>query len=190
MGLLKGAGAIALGLVVALVGGLIWSILLGVNLATTPGAPWAAALIFLILGLGWLYLSGWGWPRSTQAARAIRLPQRALTAAQLFWALTAGVLAMATSLCGLLISFRLLPIPIAPLPESAQAAPLIAVAYFGAGSLVAGMVEEAAFRGYMQVGVQRVWGKTAAFAVVALAFAALHAGNPEFFYLLPLEAGR
>jgi|CXWL01.1.fsa_nt_gi membrane protease YdiL (CAAX protease family) len=186
MGLLKGVGAIVLGLTIALVGGLVWSVLLGVNLSTTPSAPWAAPVMLLILGLGWLYLSGWGWPRATQAARAVRLPQRALVGGQWFWAVAAGVLVMAASLCALLVAFRLLPIPISPLPDSARAAPLIAAAYFGVGSLVAGMVEEAAFRGYMQSGVQRVWGKAASFAIVALAFAALHAGNPEFFYLIPL----
>lgn len=182
----RGAAAIALGFLIAFAGGTIWSILLGLNLALNPALPWSVATAIALLTIAWLYLSGLGWPRGTQAARRASLPQNKLSAGSWLAALAAAIGASGFALCVLLLAFRLLPIPVTPLPEFANREPWIALVYFGAASLVAGMVEEAAFRGYMLTGVERAWGRVAAYIVVAVAFAILHAGNPEFLYLLPL----
>lgn len=182
----KGATAIVLGFLIALTGGAIWTILFGLNLSINPSLPWSAAAVLVVLTLAWLYISGWGWPRRTQDSRRASLPQKKLSAGAWMAALAAALGASGFALCALLLAFRLLPIPVTPLPDLAISAPWIALVYFGAASLVAGMVEEAAFRGYMLSGVERTWGRIAAYIVVAAAFSVLHAGNPEFFYLIPL----
>lgn len=184
--ILKAGAAIALGFLIALGGGLTWSVLLGLNLSINPALPWSVVAATLLLTLAWLYLSGLGWPRSTQSARRASLPQKQLSIGEWVAASAAAVGASGFALCALLLAFRLLPIPITPLPDFATREPVMALAYFGAAALVAGVVEEAAFRGYMLSGVERAWGRLAAYIVVAVAFSILHAGNPEFLYLLPL----
>lgn len=181
--------ALFLGFAIALGGNFVWSILLAVNLGAGASTPWSPFLMIAVLALGWAYLGGAGLPRSSQALRRQLLPQSRLSAFRWATSLLTGLGALAAFLCALLIAYRLLPIPIQPLPPMVQSAPLLALAYFGAASIVAGMAEEAGFRGYMQSGLDMALGKTASTIIVALAFSALHAGNPEFLYLLPLYAG-
>lgn len=183
---LRAGAAIALGFLIAVGGGIVWSVLLGFNLSIRPALPWSVAAAIVLLAITWLYLSGLGWPRNTQAARRASLPQEQLSVGSWLAALAAALGVSGLALCALLLAFRLLPIPITPLPEFASNEPWLALVYFGAAALVAGVVEEAAFRGYMLSGVERAWGRFAAYVVVAVAFAVLHAGNPEFLYLFPL----
>lgn len=181
--------ALFLGFAIALGGNFIWSLLLAVNLGASASVPWAPALMVALLALGWIYLGGAGPPKSSQARRRQLLPQAPLSFFRWTFGLLASLGVLTGFVCALLIAYRFLPIPIQPLPPMVQSAPLLALIYFGAASLVAGMAEEAGFRGYMQSGLDMAVGKTASTIIVAAAFAALHAGNPEFLYLLPLYVG-
>ena len=181
--------AILLGFAIAILGNLTWSVLLGLNLATAPGTPWSAAAMLCVLALAWAYIGGWGPPKSSKALRNRLLPQARLSIPTWVFGLCASLGVLTAFLCALLVAYRLLPIPVAPLPEMAQSAPILALVYFGAASLVAGMAEEAGFRGYMQAGLDQAFGPTASTVLVAVTFALLHAANPEFLYLIPLYFG-
>jgi membrane protease YdiL (CAAX protease family) len=114
------------------------------------------------------------------------MPQNAKSVVIRISAFFAGLGVSGLALCALLIVLRLGQARFADLPDEATGSPGIALAYFGAASLTAAMVEEAAFRGYMFSGLRRAWGGSAAFLVVALLFSASHAGNPASLQLLPL----
>ena len=181
--------AIVVGLAIAITGGGVWSVMFAANFATNPALPWSIPAMLVALLVGWLYLSGWGPPVSTKASRAALLPRTRLTASEIMWATAAAFGASGVFLALLLAAYRTLPIPMSPLPPAAVSAPGLSLAYFAMASLVAGVVEEAAFRGYMQHGLERSIGRAGAFLLVALFFALFHGAHPEVLFLIPIYIG-
>ena len=51
------------------IAGGIWSALILTNLRNSPAVPWAVPVMALLLWLGWSYLGGRWWPRTTSEAR-------------------------------------------------------------------------------------------------------------------------
>jgi|SRR5690348_3905481 len=183
-------GFAALAFVLTAVTGGIWTALLAVNLATSPAIPWAVVVMAALLWLLWRYLGGAGWPHSTAAARreyrrARRVPDRVFT-----WAVVAGLLAI-VSLAGLwIILFQLAGLPGRVLPDYSKY-PLVTVALaLVMASLVNAVVEEAAFRGYVQGTLEGAVGGIAAILLTTLLMAPEHALTQGFvwptllFYLM------
>lgn len=119
----------------------------------------------------------------------MRLPRKALTATEATWGLAAAISGSMVFLCLLLAVYRLAPVPIAPLPDAVHAAPGLSLAYFAMASIVAGIVEEVGFRGYMQAGLQALIGWFPATLLIAGLFALFHAAHPEFLHLIPIYVG-
>jgi membrane protease YdiL (CAAX protease family) len=162
---------------VMLAGSLLPQILLAVNLEATPRIPWAAGLVPIHLWLVWQYLKGRGAPRTTARTRLDRLTAAPLSRRLWRWSLLSGAF-MGVGLRMLLdLGRRLSPRPGEGLssPEELAAAPPATVAAFLlATSLIAGVVEEAAFRGYLQRPIEVRHGPVAAVVAVAAAFMLAH----------------
>lgn len=165
----------------AVVGG-VWTALLTINLATSPAIPWSVAVMAALLWAVWRYLGGAGWPRRTadarrQYRRATRVPGR-----QFAWAVAAGLLSI-VALAGLwIVLFGLARLPARSLPNYAQY-PLYTVALaLVMASLVNGVVEEAAFRGYLQGVLEGSTGGVAAILITTLVMAPEHALTQGFVW--------
>jgi membrane protease YdiL (CAAX protease family) len=166
--------AIIVGGLVSLIGNAPWAILVGVNLKASPTVPWSVVPAALWLWLLWRWLGGWGWPRSSAASRRERLRVAPLSASTWGWALLAGFLGLAAVSAYHLALGRMVAIPTPSLGEiDSLPIPMLAAA-IAMTSITAGVVEEAAFRGYMQVPIERRHGPVVAILVVGLAFAAAH----------------
>lgn len=169
--------AIVSGMAVLMIGGGVSGALMFANLASAPRIPWFLPATVVWLWLFWRYLDGGGWPASTSEARRQALRASPLSARQWTWAMIAGSLAVTAVMGVAFVTYRY-----AALPEAAYQGPFDVAAFpwwtiasiFAAVALTAGVVEEAAFRGYMLSGVQRRHGWAIAIALVTLVFYVAH----------------
>jgi membrane protease YdiL (CAAX protease family) len=170
--------------VVALVGTTPWAALVGANSNYWPVVPWAVPLTALYLWPFWRYLEGAGWPTSTAQARRTNLRANRLPGKVWAAALVAGVLGIAT----LVLFFRLLNLmvrlPQEQVPDVSHV-PVVTLFFFLlTGSAVAGIVEEASFRGYLQGPIERRHGPVVAVLVTGILFGFAHFSHPEVTLIL------
>jgi membrane protease YdiL (CAAX protease family) len=147
------------------------------NLKLFPRIPWLLLATAAWLWLFWKYLSGAGWPRATSEARRRDLRAPSLPGVVWRWSLLAGGLGL-VSVVGLgFLTPRLAEIPRdafkPPLDVSAYS-PWMVVSILLAVSVVAGVAEEAAFRGYMLSQIQRRHGWIVATAITGSMFFFAH----------------
>lgn len=168
--------AVLLGIAVLFAGNLPWTVLLApANLALLPTVPWAVGPTAIYLGVYWKYIGGRTGPAATR-----REQLRAHAVAPDVWplAIVSGLIGFAAILALTGVMARLVPLPASSsivFPEAmppATAATLLVMA-----SLVAGVTEEAAFRGYMQGPIERRYGLLVAILVNGTAFGLLHFPN-------------
>jgi membrane protease YdiL (CAAX protease family) len=173
-------GLILLAFVLTAVAGGIWTVLLAVNLNTTPFIPWSVVVMGILLWALWRYLGGTWWPRSTAAARKRFLRARPVPARVFTWAVLAGLLSI-VSLAGLwIVLFQVAGVPARSLPDYSKY-PLTTVALaLVMSSLVNAVVEEATYRGYVQGALERSVGGVAAIAITTLVMAPEHALTQGF----------
>ena len=147
------------------------------NLKLSPAIPWLLPATALWLWLFWLYLSGKGWPQTTAQSRARDLRAQHLAGPVWFWSLLAGGFAMVSVVGLAFLTTRLaniprdafkLPINLSNYPVWTVVSVLLAI------SAVAGVVEEAAFRGYLISQIQRRHGWIAAVLISGVMFFASH----------------
>lgn len=170
--------AVLQGLFIAIVGEMVLALIYLVNLFLLPGFPWGVLPACLFMLWLWRYLAGAGRPPEEARSRRTLLRAGALPARGWLWALAA----VAAALVGLRSLNRLLPAASSVLPELPLARlgehDLTLWAIFVTNYLLfAPLIEEAAFRGYMQVPIETGYGPLVAVAVVAVAFTLLHAGR-------------
>lgn len=177
MNALRAAGFVALGAGASIALTAIWSLLFAANLRSSPGAPWSVLAMALVLVAAW---------RALAARRPELLPRRCHSIAHRRRALLAALALMSAAFGATLLVIRLAQVPTAALPHAAMANPLLACVWLAMASLVAGVAEEVGFRGVMQHGLERVMSRAVAIVVVAIAFALLHVGNPEFGAFAPI----
>jgi membrane protease YdiL (CAAX protease family) len=147
------------------------------NLRVAPSVPLFLPITALWLWLFWQYLRGRGWPRRTADQRRLDLRAGALSQRVWLWSIVAGGLGLASALSLALLTGR-----IARLPGRAYESPFdlspypwwTVLSFFLAISCTAGVVEEAAFRGYMLSQIQRRHGWVVGIALVAVLFYAAH----------------
>jgi membrane protease YdiL (CAAX protease family) len=155
----------------------LWIVLMRIDLGVSPAVPWAAVLMAACLGFLWRFLDGRiGW-RRTAAVRHAYLKARGLPGRVWLWAMLAGIPAMASLFLLETHSCSVVPPAAADLPGigSLSRLPLLTGICFGVvTSAVAALVEEAAFRGYMQSDLERRFRPAVTLLIVALAFAAAH----------------
>jgi membrane protease YdiL (CAAX protease family) len=172
--------AIVLAELIADIGGLIPDIALIANLKLSPSVPWLLPATALWLWIFWRYLNGAGWPQSTAAARRRDLRARSLSGTVWFWSILAGGLAMVS-----VIGFSFVTVRLANLPRDAFTLPIdlsrypiwTTVSVLLTISMVAGVVEEAAFRGYLISQVERRHGWIVAILISGVMFFVSHLGH-------------
>ncbi|HXW89195.1 MAG TPA: type II CAAX endopeptidase family protein [Terriglobales bacterium] len=176
--------AVITGSVVCLAGTMGWSILLGLNLKFAPSIPWALAVMTVLLWTYWRYLGGKGWPRSTAETRRASLRVQGLSGILWIWALTAGVLSVASLVNLQLVYARFVRVPTEQVPDFSRYPFITVLCALLMSAVVAGLMEEAGFRGYMQVPIERRYGPWTASIVVAILFGLWHLPH-GFAYTAP-----
>lgn len=166
--------AVVQGSLVLSAGGILTGPLLYANIKFWPAVPWSVPLLAAYMWVFWQYLSGRWWPRSTAEARRHWLRANPLSARVWRWALLAGHLAMASSFALHWVVGRLTPLNFA-IPAILESLPVFTLlSILLMASVVAGIVEEAAFRGFMQGPIEERHGIVMATVVVSLVFGLAH----------------
>jgi membrane protease YdiL (CAAX protease family) len=164
---------------ITIVAGGIWSALLITNLRTTPAVPWSIPVMALLLWLIWNYLGGKGWPRSTSEARHRYLRANKRSGRIYLWALVAGALSV-IALAGLwIVLFQLVRMAPNAIPDMSSYPRLTVALMILMGSLVSPLMEEASFRGYFQVALEREFRGPIAVIGSALLFALMASCGPR-----------
>jgi membrane protease YdiL (CAAX protease family) len=164
---------IAVAELVVTIGTIPPSVAVILNLRTSPSIPWMLVVTAGWLLFFWWYVSGHGWPRSTQEARRRDLRATSLSKQAWMWALIAGTLGITGTIAMAFVTARL-----AHLPREAFAAPMdfskyptfIIVCAIACISATAGVVEEAGFRGFLISPIQRRHGWTIAILISGIMF--------------------
>lgn len=159
------------GLLIVAAGLVPWTLLARVNARVWPDWPWAAVVTLAYLAALLTWLNGSGPPTRTTGLRRQRLrlwPRRAPEAGD---GLTSGAL---MALLGLLYVLWIVVGRQSPIPDlSAFPTTSYRWSMFIMGGVTAGVVEEAAFRGYMQTGLER-HDRNNAIWITSLVFVAAH----------------
>jgi len=164
--------ALLIGLSIQFIGTLSWVALIRLNAREHPEWPWAAAVMgcFLLVMMTWL--SGRGWPRRSSQWRQFHLrlwrPQPGAWAGEN----RATILGLIAAMTGLYVLYALMGASRPPVDVSPYSLAL-RWSFLLMGPTVAGVVEEAAFRGYMQSHLERI-GPTFAIMVSSAVFTLLH----------------
>ena len=161
--------ALAAGLLVFATGLLPWRFLIPANIGVAPWIPWTVPIMGVYLWLWWRYLGGWGWPRSTGEERRRDLragkPPRRVWA----WSLAAGGVGTVALRAVTDAARRLSPLPeedLLPQEILTRDPAITALFLILMTAAVSGVVEEAAFRGYMQAPLERRHGPWIAVVLV------------------------
>ena len=169
--------AVVLGVLVAAAGSYPWAWLSGANMRYLPSVPWGPLVMAAYLWLYWRYTTGRGWPAATSPARRESARVRRVDASVWPLAIVAGIVGLwfSVSLLALIGRFVAISNPVAP--DASRLSPLTILAFVLMGALVAGVVEEIAFRGYMQGPLERRYGPTAAIVIVGILFGLAHGSH-------------
>jgi membrane protease YdiL (CAAX protease family) len=168
-------------LVITAYGQGIWGLLVVSNLGTSPKIPWAVGVMVILLWLMWQYLGGRWWPRSTSDLRRSLLRANPVPRRVLGWAVLSGALSIiALSGCWIVL-FQLVRMPPNVLPDMSEYPYLTVALMLVMASLAAPLSEEAAFRGYFQVPLERQFSAPAAVVISSILFALAH-GTHGFFW--------
>ena len=172
--------AVVTGLAVATAGTVPWAALASANIKYQPALPWAVPIMAVYLWLFWRYVRGEGWPRSTAAAR--RASSRANALPEDLWgpALLAGILGLVSVLLLQGVLSRLVALPQQRDLDDVSKYPALSVLLWVLMSaVVAGVVEETAFRGYLQRPIERRHGPVIAILVAGGLFGLIHFTHAE-----------
>ncbi len=168
------AAPILLGLMVTWAGLAPWVVMATINARVHPEVPWAAfaTLAWLVVYIAWL--NGAGPPARWRASRRYRL--RLWRPGPNAWSREgAGVTLSLLGLIALLaLMWILLGAPERPPDLSRYPSTAYIVSIMVMGALVSGVTEEAGFRGYMQIGLER-FGPGKSLVITALVFTLVHA---------------
>ena len=167
--------------ITSLAGG-IWSTLLVTNLRSSPAVPWSVPVMAFLLWLAWSYLGGRGWPRSTSEARRRYLRANRRSGQTYLWACVAGVLSV-VALAGIwIVLFRLVKMPPNMLSDVSSYPRATVALMILMGSLVSPFMEEAGFRGYFQVALERELRAPLAILISSVVFALAHGPTQGFLW--------
>ena len=174
--------AVIAGSVVCSVGTVVWGgvagypLLAGWNLRVLVTVPWAIVPMSVFLWLFVKYLGGWAWPSSTADARRASLRANKLSADVWGLSIIAGLVGLAALLPFQRVMSRLVMIPpeAQPITAPPEMPLLTLVVLLVMAAVVAGVVEESAFRGYMQGPIERRYGPIAAIVITGVVFGLAH----------------
>jgi membrane protease YdiL (CAAX protease family) len=180
--------ALIMGALVALCGTTVWLALVSTNLQNDPAHPWSVGAMVAYLLLYWWFLRGgmlsWGSERRRALLRAAPL-----SASGWNWALLALVLGFLAAFVALIgIQARIAEIPADAFPATGDTPWYVVASYIAMIGIVAGVVEEAAYRGYMQVELERAYGPVAAIAISSIVFGLVHFSLPLLPFITAVGA--
>lgn len=181
--------AVAIGVGIAIVPAAVWSASLAGNLAWSPQVPWSALGAAAMLAILAVALRRAGAPSEARESVDSILPQWYQRPHEWLWSTASAVGVVTAGLAGVIVARRVGGISSPELPDLVTASPGLAAVYLSAGSVIAGVFEEVGFRGVMQSRLTRDWGRWPAWGGVACVFAALHLGQPGFFYVVGAYVG-
>jgi membrane protease YdiL (CAAX protease family) len=161
-------------MLVAMAGTIPRNIAFVANFRYLTSVPWAVPLTAVYLWYFWRYLRGEGPPDSTAETRRISLRANHVPKEMWAWALVAGSLGIVTLVFGLRAVNRLVTLPQQQLPDLTQIPSVTVVALLLMAAPVAGIIEESAFRGYMQGPIERRFGIVIAILITGTMFAVAH----------------
>jgi membrane protease YdiL (CAAX protease family) len=167
---------------ITIVAGGIWSALLVANLRSSPAVPWSVPAMALLLWLMWSYLGGRGWPRSTSEARRRCLRANRRSGRTYLWALVAGVLSVVALAGYWIMLFLLVKLPPNALSDVSSYPRMTVALMILMGSLVSPFMEEAGFRGYFQVALEREFRAPLAIVISSVVFALAHGPTQGFLW--------
>jgi membrane protease YdiL (CAAX protease family) len=168
------AQAILIGVLVLLAGTIPRNILFAANLRYYPVLPWAVPLTALYVWCFWRYLQGGRASRSAKQDWRSELRAGAIAPEVWAWALLAGGAGIVALVLALRIANRLVVLPLQQLPDLSSIPAVTIVGLLLMAAPVAGIVEEAAFRGYMQGPIERRYGLIVAILITGTMFAIVH----------------
>jgi membrane protease YdiL (CAAX protease family) len=156
----------------------VWSILLVLNFTRNPNAwPWSVVAMAAVLWLMWQYLGGHWWPRNTSETRRRCLRANPVSPRLLARSFAAGIMAV-VALAGLwIVLFQLVRTPANALADASKYPLLTVVLVTIMSSLVSPIVEEIAFRGYLQGTLERTSPAITAVFVSSLLFMLAHVNH-------------
>ena len=166
--------AILTGVLVLLAGTIPRNILFAANLRYYPVLPWAVPLTALYVWWLWRYLQGSGTPRPAKQDWRRELRAGAIAPSVWAWALLAGGTAIVALVLALRIANRLVVLPLQQLPDVSSTPAITIVSLLLIAAPVAAIIEEAAFRGYMQGPIERRYGLIVAILITGTMFAVVH----------------
>jgi membrane protease YdiL (CAAX protease family) len=166
--------AVLIGMLVMLAGTIPRNLVFAANLRYYASVPWAVPLTAVYLWFFWRYLRGAGPPESTAEERRTSLRANRVSGSVWAWALLAGGLGIVALVLALRVANRMVVLPQQRLPDLAGVPKATVVALLLMAAPVAGVVEEAAFRGYMQRPIERRHGLVAAILLTGTMFAVAH----------------
>ncbi len=166
--------AVLIGLAAAMAGTMPWAILVSANTRHLSVLPWAVPIMAGYLWLYWRYARGEGWPQSTAAAR--RTNSRANRLPDDVWgpALLAGILGLVSVLLLQGVLSRLVSLPQQRDLDVSRYPAATVLLWVLMSAIVAGVVEETSFRGYMQRPIEHRHGPAVAILVTGIAFGLAH----------------
>ena len=173
------SSAILSGTGVLLAGSLPWGVILApLNLRVASVVPWAIVPMMIYLWAYWRYVGGRLGPAATAAARRQRLRAHPVSSAAWPMAIVTGLIGFGALLTLVTLMARVMAMPATtPIQPPPGMPPATTFALLTMSSFVAGVTEEASFRGYMQGAVEQRYGLAAGILVSGTMFGVLHFPN-------------
>lgn len=162
------------GLLISLSAAVVWTALIVANLRTNPGIPWSVPVMGLVLWGMWRYWGGAGWPRSTAELRQRYRRANPVSGPALLWSLVAGVLGIVALAGCWIVFFNLFRMRPNSIPDMSSYPALTVYPMLIMGSLVSPFSEEAGFRGYSQLMLERDFRPATAVIIASVFFALAH----------------
>jgi len=144
-----------------------WSLFFITNLRIAPSIPWSAPMGLLYMWVVLQYFNGRWKPASTSASRRDSLRARRLRRDEWPTAIAAIIAVIVFIISTTIISYRLIDVP-AEEVGLGEATGVSLYVWLLMISIVAGVSEEAGFRGYMQTPIEKRYGPVFAVAVSAV----------------------
>ena len=164
--------AVLTGTLAATIGTVPWALLVAANQKVLPSIPWSVPVMAVYLFLLWRLA-----PRAN--LRANRLSDEVWGSA-----IVAGLLGLWALVITFQVVNRLVRLPQQQAGDLSMFPPATLAALLIMGSIVAGVVEESSFRGYMQGPIERRHGPLVAILVTGSLFGFAHFTHPEVGLLL------
>jgi len=166
--------AVVIGVVIAMVGTIPRDLFYWANLHFYLSVPWAVPVTGVYLWFFWRYLQGGGPPEETSIQRRTSLRANRISARQWWWALLSGVLGLVALVLALGVVNRMVALPQQGIPDLSHVPRTTVLSLLLMGAPVAGIIEESAFRGYMQGPIERRYGLFIAILITGTMFAIVH----------------